>query len=66
MAGRVVRIGLLQMGVSHERDDNLAKASRMVRDAAKLGADVVCLPELFGSRYFPAQRGRHPSPETVP
>jgi N-carbamoylputrescine amidase len=31
---------------------NLEKAAERVRAAARQGADVVCLPELFGAQYF--------------
>jgi N-carbamoylputrescine amidase len=45
-------VALVQMSTSERPDDNLAKAERMVRDAAARGARLVCLPELFRSRYF--------------
>ena len=32
--------------------ENLAKAIARIRDAAKQGAQIVCLPELFRSQYF--------------
>ena len=32
--------------------ENRAKASRMVKQAAERGAEIVCLPELFTSPYF--------------
>ncbi|MBI4470716.1 MAG: carbon-nitrogen hydrolase [Acidobacteria bacterium] len=32
--------------------ENLERAAARVRDAARSGAQVVCLPELFHSRYF--------------
>ena len=31
---------------------NMAKAIARIRDAAKQGAQIVCLPELFRSQYF--------------
>jgi N-carbamoylputrescine amidase len=40
------------MAVSADPDANVGHALAMVRDAAKRGANVVCLPELFRSRYF--------------
>jgi N-carbamoylputrescine amidase len=52
MKARSVRIGLVQHACSDNLDENIAKASSGVRDAAARGATVVCLPELFGSRYF--------------
>jgi N-carbamoylputrescine amidase len=46
-------VGLVQMACSGDPDDNLARARERVREAAGRGAQVVCLPELFRSRYFP-------------
>ena len=44
--------GLLQLGFSANVDDNLKKAVSWVDKAAKKGAQVICLPELFRSQYF--------------
>jgi len=33
-------------------DANLARACELVREAARQGANVICLPELFRSQYF--------------
>jgi N-carbamoylputrescine amidase len=49
------RVGLVQMAMSADPDANLKKAVAKAREAAQQGAQVVCLPELFRSRYF-AQR----------
>jgi N-carbamoylputrescine amidase len=46
------RIGLVQMSCSPDPSANLDKAADRVRDAAREGADVVCLPELFTAQYF--------------
>ena len=35
-----------------EPDENFARAVGFIRDAAKQGAQIVCLPELFRSQYF--------------
>ena len=45
-------IGLIQMSVSDNSDENLRHATEMIREAAGKGARVICLPELFRSRYF--------------
>ena len=45
-------VGLLQMSVGKDVDDNLKKASSWIDRASRQGADVICLPELFRSRYF--------------
>ena len=49
---RSVRIGIVQMQCSDDPDENMEKALRMTRDVAQQGAEVICLPELFRSRYF--------------
>jgi len=49
---RPLRIALVQMQVSERPDENLEKAVARVDEAARAGAQVVCLPELFRSRYF--------------
>jgi N-carbamoylputrescine amidase len=45
-------VGLVQMACSPEPAANLERALGHVREAARLGARVVCLPELFRSQYF--------------
>ena len=50
--GRPLHVGLVQMAMGEDPAPNLAKAIAGVRDAAKRGAQLVVLPELFRSRYF--------------
>jgi N-carbamoylputrescine amidase len=45
-------VGLVQMACSPEPDENLERAIAHVREAARLGAQVICLPELFRTQYF--------------
>ncbi|ABF40942.1 Nitrilase/cyanide hydratase and apolipoprotein N-acyltransferase [Candidatus Koribacter versatilis Ellin345] len=45
-------IGLIQMSCGPVPEENMAKALDRVRDAAKQGATVICLPELFQTQYF--------------
>src|SRR3954468_12090102 len=49
---RELRLGLIQMRCSTDPAENLARAVVRVREAAKAGAQVICLPELFRSQYF--------------
>lgn len=49
---RKVKVGIVQMQCSDDVDANMAKALDMTRDAIAKGAEIVCLPELFRSRYF--------------
>lgn len=52
MSKNLVKIGLIQMSCSPSPKDNLAKAIAMIRDAAKQGARIVSLQELFNALYF--------------
>ena len=45
-------IALLQMRCGPQPDANLAHAIELIGEAAKNGAQIVCLPELFRSQYF--------------
>ncbi len=45
-------VGLIQMAVGPGHAGNLTKAVSQIKYAADAGAGVVCLPELFLSRYF--------------
>jgi N-carbamoylputrescine amidase len=49
---KLVRVGVVQMRCSDDAVENTDKAFAMAREAIAQGADVVCLPELFRSRYF--------------
>ncbi len=47
-----IQLGLIQMKCDPDRPTNLSRASEAVRGAARQGAQVVCLPELFLTPYF--------------
>lgn len=49
---RPFRVGLVQMSCSENASENLEKAAEKVREAARAGAQIVCLQELFRSQYF--------------
>jgi agmatine deiminase len=53
MNNNKVVLGLVQMGMDSDPRSNLRKAAAMVEEAAGRGAQIVCLPELFATRYFP-------------
>jgi N-carbamoylputrescine amidase len=46
------RVGLVQMTVGTDPAENAARAADKVCAAAKSGAEIVCLPELFRTQYF--------------
>jgi agmatine deiminase len=50
---RMTRIGLIQMQVSEDPDDNLARAVSAAGEAVRRGAEILCLPELYRTWYFP-------------
>ncbi len=45
-------VGLLQMALGKDVNANLKKAVSWIEKAARDGAEVICLPELFRSQYF--------------
>jgi N-carbamoylputrescine amidase len=49
---RVVRIGLVQDAAARDTAYALTEAIGSVREAAKRGAQIVCLKELFNAPYF--------------
>jgi N-carbamoylputrescine amidase len=49
---RTVSLAAIQFSCSWDRDGNVAKADRLVRQAAGQGAQVVLIPELFETPYF--------------
>jgi N-carbamoylputrescine amidase len=62
------RVGLVQMAMSRVPAENVDRAVDRVRDAARAGAEVVCLPELYRTPYF-CQKEDHAQfdlAETVP
>jgi N-carbamoylputrescine amidase len=48
----IVKVGLVQMSCDQEPAANLKKAIARIAAAAKKGARIICLQELFRSRYF--------------
>lgn len=64
----LVTIGLIQTSISSNIDANIRKTVGMIREAAKKGAQVVCLPELYNTSYFPVDENREVSKlaETIP
>jgi N-carbamoylputrescine amidase len=45
-------IGLIQMHCTKDAEENLARVSAKIREAADRGAQIVCTHELFRSEYF--------------
>ena len=47
-----ITVSALQLGFSNDIDTNIANVSRLVREAAAQGAQVILPPELFEGEYF--------------
>jgi len=47
-----IKVAAIQMSMSEEQQDNVVKAEAFVREAAKNGANIILLPELFSGVYF--------------
>lgn len=48
----MVKVAAIQMQMSEDKASNRAKAEAMVRDAARNGANIILIPELFEGYYF--------------
>ncbi len=68
MKKKIVTIGLVQSKVSADIPANVVKTVKMIRQAAKRGAQIICLQELFQTPYFPRRRGekKNKYAETIP
>jgi len=60
MPRRKVIVGLAQMRMSESMDHNLEHAVSLIDGASEQGVQVVCLPELFATPYFPQREGSSP------
>jgi len=49
---RPVSVAAIQMACDWDAAGNIARAERLVREAARQGAQVILLPELFETPYF--------------
>src|SRR5262249_20801335 len=45
-------VGLIQMRCTKDADENLSRAADKIREAAKRGAQIICMHELFRGEYF--------------
>jgi N-carbamoylputrescine amidase len=61
-------IGIVQDHADADVQSNVTRAQRLIREAADLGAQIVCLKELFNSLYFckSQQCDRFELAETIP
>src|ERR1035441_8523295 len=56
---RKYNVGLVQMRMDAEPEANFASAVGHIREAARRGANIVCLPEFFRTQYFCQREDLH-------
>ena len=52
MGSNSIHVGIIQVACSDDKQGNVAKSIEKIREAAGLGAQVICLQELFSTTYF--------------
>ena len=52
MTNNKYKIAVVQLNLNDVAENNLKKCLSWVREAAKMGAEVISLPELYSSHYF--------------
>jgi N-carbamoylputrescine amidase len=52
MSDNPFKIGLIQRAVGPDKDATVAAHERAIREAARRGAQIICLQELFDAPYF--------------
>jgi agmatine deiminase len=65
---KIVSIGLIQTTVSDDIADNMKKTIEKIEEASRKGAQIVCLQELYRTKYFPQEEKQDVSKlaETIP
>ncbi|MGR6836517.1 carbon-nitrogen hydrolase family protein [Syntrophomonas erecta] len=67
--GSTIKLGICQMQVGHNKEQNLQQAEKMIKSAASSGAEIIILPEVFNAPYqsdlFPHYAEPYPGPTTT-
>ncbi|MGA2680868.1 MAG: carbon-nitrogen hydrolase [Candidatus Bathyarchaeia archaeon] len=65
---KIVKVGLIQTALSSDIADNMRRTVEKVEEASRKGAQIICLPELYRTKYFPQDEKLDVSylAETVP
>ena len=68
MKNKFVTVAAVQSSVSADFKNNLIKTVKLVEQAAKKGAQIICLQELFKTPYFPQYKNAKKDnySETIP
>src|SRR5215217_5872146 len=52
MPSKPFTVGIIQDNATADVDANVARAVELIREAARQGAQIICLKELFNTTYF--------------
>jgi agmatine deiminase len=65
---KTITIGLVQTKLSDDINANMKRTAEKIREAASKGAKIVCLQELYRTKYFPIEEKKDATQlaETVP
>jgi len=68
MKNKFVTVSAIQTAVSSNQRANLIKTAKLVEQAAKKGAQIICLQELYKTTYFPQYKNakKDDFAETIP
>lgn len=68
MKNKIVKVAAIQSAVSSDLEINLRKTANLIEKAAKSGAKIICLQELYRTIYFPQYKkvGKDLYAETIP
>ena len=61
-----MKLGLIQMRAREDKEESLALAEKYIASAAKMGADIVMLPEMFNCPYSTENFRAYAEPEGGP
>jgi len=64
MKPKIVTIGLVQNSVGPDMTKNFSKTFKLVEQAARKGAQIICLQELYNTPYFP-QKQKEPKDKFI-
>lgn len=68
ITSKKVTVGLIQTAVSENIAQNMQKTQQKISQAAEKGAQIICLQELYRTRYFPQEENADAAPlaESIP
>jgi len=61
-----MKVALIQMAMSVEIEENLTKTLEYMKQAADVGADLVCFPEIQFSPFFPQFKSKDATKYAMP